>query len=36
MDGILVLNEALDEAKKNKLSRLFFKEDFAKAFDSVD
>lgn len=36
MDGILILNEALDEAKKLKKPRLFFKVDFAKAFDSVN
>lgn len=36
MDGILILNEALDEAKKKKLGRFLFKVDFAKAFDSID
>lgn len=36
MDDILILNKALDEAKKRKISRLFFKVDFAKAFDSVN
>lgn len=36
LDGIVILNEALDEAKKNKISRVFIKVDFAKAFDSVE
>lgn len=36
MDGILILNEALDEAKRKKIGRLFFKVDLAKAFDSID
>lgn len=35
MDGILILNEAIDEAKK-KLSRFFFKVDFSKTFDSIN
>lgn len=35
LDDILILNETLDEAKKNKIMRIFFKVDFAKAFDSV-
>lgn len=36
MDGILILNEAIDEAKRKKMWRLFFKVDFEKAFDSID
>lgn len=32
----LVLNEAIDEAKKRKIEKIFFKIDFAKAYDSVD
>lgn len=36
MDGIIVLNEALDEAKRYKILRFFFKVDFAKAYDSVN
>lgn len=35
MDIILIFNKALDEAKKLKLLRIFFKVDFTKAFDSV-
>lgn len=29
MDGVIVLNEALDEVKRRKLQRLFFKVDFS-------
>lgn len=36
MDGILILSEAIEEAKRNKLERFLFKVDFAKAFDSVE
>lgn len=36
LDSIVVLNEAIDEARKTKKERLFFKIDFAKAYDSVD
>lgn len=36
MDGILILNEAMDEAKKRRIGRYFFKVDFEKAFDSID
>lgn len=35
-DGIVILNEALNEAKRNKVPRFLFKVDFAKASDSVD
>lgn len=34
-DGIVVLNEAIDEARKKKFDTLFLKIDFAKAYDSV-
>lgn len=36
LDGVIVLNEIVDDAKKNKENRLFFKVDFAKAYDSVN
>lgn len=36
LDCISILNEAMDEAKKRKLERIFFKIDFAKAYDTVD
>lgn len=36
MDSVVILNEAIDEAKRNRFERLFFKIDFAKAYDSVD
>ncbi|KAL8480022.1 hypothetical protein ACS0TY_026816 [Phlomoides rotata] len=36
LDGILILNEAYDEANRIKLKRFFFKVDFAKAYDSVN
>lgn len=35
-DGIVILNEAVEEARRKKLSRIFFKIDFAKAYDIVD
>lgn len=35
LDGILIANEVVDEARKNK-KELMFKVDFEKAFDSVD
>ncbi|KAL6537873.1 hypothetical protein OROHE_012160 [Orobanche hederae] len=35
MDGIVILNEIIEEAKQRK-KRLFFKVDFAKAYDSVE
>lgn len=36
LDGIVVLNELIDEAKKKKIKRIIFKVDFAKAYDTVD
>jgi hypothetical protein len=36
LDGILVANEVVDEAKKLKKDLLLFKVDFEKAYDSVD
>lgn len=36
LDGIIVLNEMIDEAKKKKLQRIFFKVDFEKAYNSID
>lgn len=36
LDGVVVLNEAIEEAKRKKLERVFFKIDFAKACDTVD
>lgn len=36
LDSIVVLNEAIDEAKKKKIERMFFKIDSAKAYISVD
>lgn len=33
---IVFLNEAIDEAKKKRIKRMFFKIDFAKAYNSVD
>ena len=35
-NGILISNEVIDEAKKLYKEVMFFKVDFAKAFDSVD
>lgn len=35
-DGVVVLNEALEEAKKRKIASIFFKIDFVKAYDSVE
>lgn len=35
LDGVVALNEAIEDAKKSKKKRLLFKVDFAKAFDSV-
>lgn len=36
-DGVVVLNEAIEDAKKKtKKKRLFFKVEFAKAFDSIN
>jgi hypothetical protein len=36
LDGILVANEAMDEARRLKKEMLLFKVDFEKAYDSVD
>jgi hypothetical protein len=36
LDGILVANEIVDEATRNKKELLLFKVDFEKAFDSID
>lgn len=33
-DGLVILNEAIEEAKKKKLKRIFFKVDFAKSYES--
>lgn len=35
LDGVVILNEAIGDARKSKAKRHFFKVDFAKAFDSV-
>jgi hypothetical protein len=36
LDGILVANEVVDDAKRNRKEILMFKVDFEKAYDSVD
>ncbi|MCH83355.1 putative non-LTR retroelement reverse transcriptase, partial [Trifolium medium] len=36
LDGILIANEAVDEARRSKKELLLFKVDFEKAYDSVD
>jgi len=36
MDGLLIANEAVDEARKFKKELLLFKVDFEKAYDSID
>lgn len=36
LDGIVILNELIDEAKKRKLKRIIFKVDFAKAYDTIE
>ncbi|GAU51891.1 hypothetical protein TSUD_416760 [Trifolium subterraneum] len=36
LDGILVANEVVDDAKRNRKELLMFKVDFEKAYDSVD
>jgi hypothetical protein len=36
LDGILIANEAVDEARRYKKEMLLFKVDFEKAYDSVD
>jgi hypothetical protein len=36
LDGILIANEVVDDAKKRKKETLMFKVDFEKAYDSVE
>ncbi|XP_024636402.1 uncharacterized protein [Medicago truncatula] len=36
LDGILIANEVVDEARKDKKELMLFKVDFEKAYDSVD
>lgn len=36
LDGAVILNEAIMEAKKRRMNRFFFKIDFAKAYDTMD
>jgi len=36
LDNILIANEVVDEARKNKKELMLFKVEFKKAFDSVD
>lgn len=36
LDGVVVMNEAIEDAKRSKDGRFFLKVDFAKAFDSVE
>jgi hypothetical protein len=36
LDGILIANEVVDDAKKRKKEMLMFKVDFEKAYDSVE
>ncbi|GAU46944.1 hypothetical protein TSUD_180480 [Trifolium subterraneum] len=36
LDGILIANEAVDEARRNKKELMLFKVDFEKAYDSVN
>ncbi|GAU26327.1 hypothetical protein TSUD_56250 [Trifolium subterraneum] len=36
LDGILIANEVVDDAKRNRKDLLMFKVDFEKAYDSVD
>lgn len=35
LDGVVVLNETIEDARRSKEKRIFFKVDFEKAFDSV-
>lgn len=35
LDGVVILKEILDEAKRKKKSSVIFKVDFEKAYDSV-
>ena len=36
LDGILIVNEVVDEARKTNKELMLFKVDFEKAYDSVD
>jgi hypothetical protein len=36
LDGILIVNEAVDKVSKSNKELLLFKVDFEKAYDSVD
>lgn len=36
MNGVVILNEIIDEARKRKFSRVVLKANFEKAFSSVD
>ncbi|MCI94610.1 cysteine-rich receptor-like protein kinase [Trifolium medium] len=36
LDGILIANEVVDEARRDKKELMLFKVDFEKAYDSVD
>lgn len=36
LDGVVILNESIEEAKRNNSQRMFFKIDFAKAYDIVE
>lgn len=36
LDGVVVLNEIVEDARKSKSKTLLFKVDFAKAYDSID
>lgn len=36
LDGVLIANELVDDAKKRKKEAMFFKIDFEKAYDSVN
>lgn len=36
LDGVAILTEVVEDAKRSKKSILIFKADFAKAFDSID
>jgi len=36
LDGILIANEVVDEARKSKKELMLFKVDFEKAYDSVN
>lgn len=36
LDGVVILNEIIEDAKKMKEQRLIFKVDFEKAYDSIN